>query len=114
MKDIEKAIEILEKTNDGDDLSPEHLYLTECAVNGFLTEEGAKAFEELYQAVLAGYKKPWYFGIENLTVDHQHYVYWKGIGVEHFDRLWSEDAKGWATEVARRCKILESRELSPL
>jgi hypothetical protein len=113
MTNIEKALVIIEKTNDGDDLSPEHLYLTECAVNGFLTEEGEKAFEELHQSVLAWYKKPWYLGIENLTVDHHHYVYWKGKEVEHFARLWTEWAKKEGTEVARRCTILECRGVEP-
>ena len=62
MTDIEKALVIIEKTNDGDDLSPEHLYLTECAVNGFLTEEGEKAFEQLYQSVLCRLQEALVFG----------------------------------------------------
>jgi len=107
----EKACAILQKTNDGDDLDPRHLKLLEMAVNGFLNEEGVKAFEELYTNVQAGYKKPWFHGIEHLTRDHVGYVLWKGKRVEHYDSPWaySAKAKKSAEEVARRCRILEAR-----
>ena len=32
-KTCEEAVEILQKTRDGEDLDPNHLYLTQCAVN---------------------------------------------------------------------------------
>jgi len=107
----EKACAILQKTNDGDDLDPRHLKLLEMAVNGFLNEEGVKAFEELYTNVQDGYQKPWFHGIEHLTRDHVGYVLWKGKRVEHYDSPWaySAKAKKSAKEVARRCRILESR-----
>ena len=44
---IDKACTILEKTNDGSNLTPQHLKLIENAVNGFLNEKGLKAFDEL-------------------------------------------------------------------
>ena len=107
----DKACEILQKTNDGDDLDPQHLKLLEMAVNGFLNDEGKAAFEELYTKVQAGYQKPWFLGIEHLTRDHVGYVLWKGKRVEHYDSPWaySAKAKKSAEEVARRCRILESR-----
>jgi len=107
----EKACAILQKTNDGDDLDPRDLKLLEMAVNEFLNEEGKKAFEELYTNVQAGYKKPWLHGIEHLTRNHVGYVLWKGKIVEHYDSPWaySTKAKKSAEEVARRCRILESR-----
>src|SRR5437016_9064775 len=45
----DKALEIIRATHDGNDLSPPHLKLVESAVNGFLTEQGKLAFEELYR-----------------------------------------------------------------
>ena len=107
----DKACEILQKTNDGDDLDPRDLKLLEMAVNEFLNEEGKKAFEELYTNVQAGYKKPWLHGIEHLTRNHVGYVLWKGKIVEHYDSPWaySAKAKKSAEEVARRCRILEAR-----
>ena len=107
----EKACAILQKTNDGDDLDPRHLKLLEMAVNGFLNEEGEKAFEELYTNVQAGYKKPWFHGIEHLIRGQSGYVLWKGKVVEHYDSPWAYSAEGKksAEEVARRCLILEAR-----
>ena len=107
----EKAEEILRSTSDGDNLSPEHLKLVEMAVNGFVNEAGEKAFLDLSEQCKAGYKKPWFHGIENLTIDHIGYVYWKGHQVEHYDSpwRWSAEAKAAAEELARRCRILEER-----
>jgi hypothetical protein len=69
MENIQKAIEIIEKTNDGDDLSPSHLKLTENAVNGFLNELGQQEFDKLYTAVSHGnYKQPYLQGVEFMTI----------------------------------------------
>jgi hypothetical protein len=110
--DIEKALEILPKTHDGNDLDPDHLKLLELAVNGFLNAKGLALFEELYQSVLKGYVKPWLHGVENLTIDNVGYVYWKGIQVEHYNLGWhrSTDAKKQAEEVGRRCRLLEEQK----
>ena len=106
----DKACEILRRTNDGDDLSPEHLWLLQEMVNGHLNELGEQEFEKLYQSALAGYQKPWFHGIEHLTTDHEGYVRWKGKVVEHFNSpwRWTEEARKQAEEVARRCRQLES------
>src|SRR5258708_1371194 len=108
---IDKALEILSATHDGDDLSPPHLKLLELAVNGFLNEQGQLAFEELYQNAKKtdGYNVPWFHDIEHLTRDHQGFVLWKGQQVEHHDSRWaySEEARKAAEEVARRCRLLE-------
>jgi len=110
----DKAIAILQATSDGDNLAPLDLKLVESAVNGFLTEEGIKAFNRLHETVIAGkYKQPWFHGIENMTIDQVGYIYWKGIVVEHYERPWaySEEAKESAKELERRCKILESKDI---
>ena len=114
---IDMALAILEATRDGDDLAPQHLKLTEMAVNGCLNDQGKTAFEELYRNVTKpeGYTVPWFHGIEHLTRDHQGYVRWKGHHVEHYDSpyCYSDDARRSAQEVARRCRILESRGEAP-
>src|SRR5712692_2689481 len=51
MTNCEKAIEILHRTHDGDDLAPQHLKLVELAVNEVLTESGQVAFEQLHTQV---------------------------------------------------------------
>ena len=114
-KHADMAIEILQKTNDGDDLDPSDLKLLEMAVNGYLNEKGEKAFATLYDNVIAGYQKPWLHGVENLTINHQGYVRWKSRVVEHYDLHWafSAEAKTQAQELGRRCGILESKGIEP-
>jgi len=109
------AIDILQKTNDGDDLDPQHLKLVELAVNGFLNAKGEVAFRELHACVVQGYQKPWLHDVENLTIDHTGYVRWRGTMVEHYDLSWAYSAKAevQAQELGRRCRILESRGEKP-
>ena len=53
------ACEILKLTNDGDDLEPSDLKLTESAVNGVLSDKGKAVFEKLHERVTTGiYTKP--------------------------------------------------------
>jgi hypothetical protein len=109
MKNCDKAVEILQRTDDGDDLTPQHLALVEAAANGWLTEEGQRAFEELHSNVLSGYQRPWLHGIENLTIDQQGYVFYKGQEVEHYELgyAYSERSLVSAKELVRRCEKLE-------
>jgi len=110
----DKAIEILQATSDGDKLAPLDLKLLENAFNGFLSEEGIKVFNQLHETIVAGnYKQPWFHGIENMTIDHVGYVYWKGANIEHYEQPWaySKDAKENAQELKRRCEILESKDI---
>ena len=68
-------------------------------------------FNELHDEVISGrYKAPCLHGIEHLTRDHAGYVYWKGQHVEHYNGPWcySREGKTQATELARRCRYLES------
>ena len=75
MTNCEKAIEILQRTHDGDDLAPQHLRLVELAVNDMVTEVGQAAFEQLYTQIAGNtYVQPWYHDIENLRKDHRGYV----------------------------------------
>lgn len=106
----DEAIEILQATNDGDDLAPEDLKLLELGVNGFLNEAGDVAFGALVAKVREGYQRPWFHGIEHLTLDHVGYVYWKGQQVEHYTIgtfAYTDRGVLAAKEVARRCRALE-------
>lgn len=117
----ELACDILRATHDGDDLAPPDLKIVELAVNGFLNEQGKALFLELHRNVTKpeGYTRPWFLGIEHLIRDHQRYVYWKGVRVEHFDHdLWQQE--GWqermkteGESLAARCRELESRGIAP-
>lgn len=113
---IDKAIAVLQKTNDGNDLDPIDLALVEVAVNGHLEAKGIKVFEKLYESVEGGtYKHPWFHGQENMLIDHEGYVYWKKEKIEHFTPHWafSKGTGKHAAELSRRCKILEVKGIVP-
>ena len=114
-KPIDMALEILQETRDGEALAPHDLSLLQSAVNDWLTEAGEVAFYDLYARVKQGYIKPWFHGIEHLTITHVGYVYWKGVEVEHYTPRWaySAEAKQAAQELARRCRIIEARGETP-
>ena len=107
------AIEILQKTQDGDNLAPRDLSLLEAAVNEALNENGIKAFHELYQKVLSGYTKPWFYDVENFTQDHEGYVYYKGVQVEHYDPMSYNEGRKHLLELETRCLILEASGIKP-
>lgn len=109
----EAAIDIIHRTNDGNDLAPEHLKLVENAVNGFLNEAGEAEFYRLHGMVKVGYKKPWLQGVEHFTINHAGYVYWKGNQVEHFtlEYAYSSKAKTYLVELGKRCEFLEAKGL---
>lgn len=111
----ENAIEILQKTRDGEDLDPKHLKLVELAVNGMLNDTGRYLFTELLENVRRGYVRPWFHGVEHVTRDHHGYILWKGAQIEHFsaDYAHSDDAQTYVQELARRCTILESKGITP-
>lgn len=108
-----KACEILGKTNDGDLLDPQDLKLLEGAVNNYLSVEGREIFEKLYRSVVVDevYTKPFLHNIEHLTRDHDGYIYYKGINVEHYDRdyVYTEAAKSKLLELKRQCEFLERK-----
>jgi hypothetical protein len=106
------AIEILHKTNDGDSLDPRDLKILEMAVNGDLSEKGEEYFKELYRKVIAEeYIKPYFHSVEHFTRDHEGFIYYKDIQVEHYDSsfAYSEEGKQALLELERRCKLLESK-----
>jgi len=116
----QKSIEILRRTRDGDDLDPKDLKLIELVINASaydgLTEAGEAAFEDLYnRAVNKDYKKPWFHGIINLTRDHDGYIYWRGIRVEHYDfdhwqqGDWRAREREAAIELSKKCQGLEDK-----
>lgn len=117
----ELACDILRATKDGEDLSPPDLKLVELAVNGLLNTAGEAAFMELHQNATkpAGYTAPWFLGIQHMTRDHQRYVYWKGVRIEHYDHdHWRQD--GWrermnsdAEALAAHCLALEAQDITP-
>lgn len=108
---IDKALVIIQKTNDGDDLSPMHLKLVEMACNNHLNERGEEAFEKLYQNVLSGYQQPFHLGVKGITYDQAGYIYWEGKRVEHFSDsyAYTEDARQYCQELASRYRCRAGR-----
>lgn len=117
----ELSCEILRATKDGEELAPPDLKIVELAVNGLLNKAGEAIFMELHRNATKpeGYSAPWFLGIEHMTRDHQRYVYWKGVRIEHFDHdHWQQE--GWrgrmkaaAESLAARCRALESEGTTP-
>lgn len=103
-----QATEILQRTRDGNDLAPHHLKLVEIAVNGGLSEQGEIAFAELYQSALGGYQKPCHCGVEHVTKDHEGYIYWKGIRIEHYSFRSYEDERVATQKLGAACRHLEA------
>ena len=109
--DIDRALDILRRTKDGDDLLPKDLWLVQEAVNGHLNDRGRHAFLELCGRVDAGYSIGWLHGIEHLVMAPDGNVSWRGEIVDHYAEglRTSEDGRRQALEIARRCRILEER-----
>lgn len=113
---LNDALEIIQATNDGDDLDPPHLKLVELAVNGLLNQTGKAAFAELLTHVRAGYVKPYLHGAEHITRDHDGYIYWKGKHrIEHFSSAYvhSDPAKKYVRQLAEACTALEAKGVIP-
>lgn len=110
-----KTVEILRLTNDGSDLSPDDLFLSQGAINNNLTAVGIQAFNALHQQVVSGqYRRPWLHGIEHLTIDNEGVVYWKGQQVEHYciGMAFSQKGKEAAEDLALRCRHLERLDVA--
>ena len=108
---IDKSLEIIRKTNDGALLSPSHLYIVESAVNGHLNKKGLEVFDNIYEMVKNGkYVEPWFHNIENMTTDHEGYVYWKKQKIEHFESpyAYTHDAKEYLMSLVPICQALEN------
>lgn len=108
---IEKSIEILRDSRDGEDLDPAHLSLVEAAVNNNLTERGVEALRQLHAEVTSGkYIKPWLCGIEHVTRDLQGYIYWKGNRIEHFtfSAMDAAHLKAITQRLAEKCSHIEA------
>lgn len=88
---IHMCLDILEKTNDGNDLGPDDLSFIQSCVNAFQSVDSGEypkaleALTQLYTEVKAGtYKPAWFCDVEYMTQDHEGYIYFKGQHVEHF------------------------------
>jgi hypothetical protein len=112
------AIEVLQLTNDGDDLGPHDLSLLQSAVNGRLTEAGLAAFDKLHERCKSGaYQRPFLFGIEPLIQDLEGYVYYKQFRVEHYsfsnDPGLTERLRQDAMQLLIACRQLEAMNITP-
>lgn len=107
----EMVMYILSHTNDGELLEPQHLSLLQWGVNDELSDKGIEILRDVYHQVEAGtYRKQWFHGIENLTISHNGYVYWKNSMVEHYAPRWAytKEAAAAAEDLALRCISIEA------
>ncbi|VTU42108.1 MULTISPECIES: hypothetical protein [unclassified Variovorax] len=115
MTHSDMAIAILQKTNDGDDLSPSDLHLLEGAVNGRLTSRAVELFEAMHRNVTEGTYATWQrtYLAPHLTKAPDGNVYWKGIAVEHysFPPERRDEELTQARMLAARCQQLEAVDI---
>jgi len=105
----ERAISILQATRDGDILAPQDLKLLENAVNGHLSDAGMERFNDLHDSVMIGaYQNRGFHGQADLSCDHEGFVYWKGIQVEHFTRPYDPAHTAYCEELVGRCLHLQT------
>lgn len=110
MNEIDRAIEILRLSDDGERLSPGDLAIVQAAVRNRLTEEGHRVLEQVYGQLTAGAYVPENLcGVPHLTRDLQGYVYYKGVHVEHFSHTSEADMRDASLKLAERCRLLESK-----
>jgi hypothetical protein len=108
----EQVHAILCGTDDGDGLDRFGLWLVQEGCNGHLNETGLKALAAIAEQVKAGtYRKPWFHGVENLTQDHEGYVYWRGKQIEHFSYRDSAPEAVAARRLGRACVEMETAGL---
>lgn len=107
--------EILQLSNDGEDLSPTHLKLIENSVNFGLNEQGKIVLDGVLKALKDGtYKAPWLLGVKGMTQDHEGYIYYHGAHVEHYtNRYFKNEAeiKEKLEELKKRCETLKKNGL---
>lgn len=114
--DCDIACAILSGTNDGNNLSPSHLYLVQEFINGNLTEEGIALIHRIESEVTQGkYQPPWFHGVEHMTVDSEGFVYYKKKNIEHFSGRYryTEEAKEFLLKLAKACESLEKKNPLP-
>lgn len=109
----DEAIEVLQKTRDGDDLAPRDLALLQSVVNAggleYLNEAGVARWRSVVNSVRAGeYQSVWFHGVEHLTKNHGGYVMWRGKTVEHYSFGAAEEAEeAAANHLGACCRRLE-------
>lgn len=108
---LDKIIAILQKTNDGDDLTPSDLHLCQLGCNGQLNERGNQLLDTLHTAVEQGTyrairERPLH-GTPFLTKDSAGYVFWRGTRIEHFSFPDSVAEAAAARALSEHCQMLE-------
>lgn len=112
MSILDTSCNILSLSNDGDDLSPNDLKFIENVANFGVNEEGEIYLYELETKLEKGiYKKACFYGVENLTQDHEGFVYYKDIHVEHYSYRDHEEGKKSAIILKSRCEVLEKNNI---
>src|SRR5579872_743555 len=101
----DRTIFVLKGTRAGDDLSPAELHLLQQYLVRRTTPAEDDEFDDLHDRVASdAYYTPWMCGVEHLTQDHQGYVYWKGINVEHYSHRDPHAKRCAAEGLAERCQ----------
>ena len=112
---IDESLDILRQTSDGNQLSAGDLSLVQAAVNDCLTDHGKERFRVLHKQVVSGtYTKPFLCGIAHVTRNHQNYIFWKGIQIEHFSThaMKEGELEACTRSFAKTCEHIEKLGLA--
>jgi hypothetical protein len=128
----DKAVAILQATNDGNDLADWQLGLLQSAVNGKLNEQGVQIFDKLHELIVQNQEYRFtvnkflkeFFGIEpsftspfdevdELTYDSRGCIYWNNEQVETYSDPEAKDSQASLWELVDQCRHIEALGLVP-
>lgn len=108
----EMVLEVLEQTNDGEDLLPEDLSLVMSSIHSDKEDPSAELCN-LHTAVFDGtYANTCWYVVEPFTIDHEGYVYYKNQMVEHFSEPNTVSSHVEIHKLKQRCEYLEENNLT--
>lgn len=109
---IDTCLNVLSLSNDGEKLSPRDLKFIENTVNFGCIESGEVYLYEMESKLEKGiYAKSWAFDVEDITQDHEGYIYYKEHHVEHYSHDDYNEARKAALELRERCQLLEKNNV---
>lgn len=114
-KNHEKAQAILQATENGGKLAPQHFRLVELADHGVpLSPYQQEELDGIYK-MLPEYVPPFIHGVEHMTIDREGTIYYKGVAVDYGALAWTETLCGRANvvRVQDQCRFLEAQSLRP-
>lgn len=113
-RNIDKKIAEIERhVSNGNTLAYPHIYVIDRVKDGHATQYDLAMLNQAYKQIKEGtYQKlkNYHFGVEHITKDPEHYIYYKDDYLDHFT-YGSDWLSEWKDTLAaaRICKLLEQK-----